>query len=174
MSRKSWLAAAAAIPCAFGAIPAGTANAYGTDHLYEITLSYNCQNIPVCSEPSDPFGVGGLWGWLEPDAGNSVDGQLQLQGHANANRPYLNGPAHSSGFIGWTIVSCTASGSGPGVCALLAPEGVPPDPNDLYFEIGADFEPAIGVLPVLTPATPGEYSLHPAPGIDSEVSVHQV
>ena len=150
---------------------ASQAGAYGTEHLFEITLSYNCQNISICSSPANPFGIGGLWGWVEPDQGGSVDGQLQLQGHANTDRPFLNGPAHTTGFLGYSVISCPSAAPG---CGLLGPEGVPTDPNGMYFEVLAVFSGAVGVLPVLTPATPGQYSLHGAPGVFSQTQVKQV
>lgn len=162
------------VPLLLVMLPSGSAGAYGTDHLFEIGLSYNCQNIPVCSQPSNPFGVGGLWGWVEPGTNDMVDGQLQFQGHANANRPYLNGEGHTTGFSGWAIITCTNSEQTSPDCGLLGPEGVPSDPNGQYFDIGADFGTTIGLLPVVTPATPGSYSLHAGPGIFDEVSVHQV
>jgi hypothetical protein len=140
-----------------------TVSAYGTVHLYEITLSYNCMNAALCAPT--PFGIGGLWGWIEPDSGGMVDGALQFQGHQNAN-PALNGTGHTIGFQGWSVISCPGAPD----CALLDPEQTPPDPSGRYFDILADFN-TIGVLPVLVPATPGKYSVHSAPGVFSEATV---
>ena len=49
-----------------GAAPS-TAQAYGNDALWQIGLSFNCNNQDLCLNP--PFGVGGLWGWIEFDTG---------------------------------------------------------------------------------------------------------
>jgi len=144
-------------------------SAYGTDHLYQVTLSYNCMNSTLCAPT--PFGIGGIWGWIEPDgtkgatAGSDVDGQVQFQGHSNAN-PALNGAGHSTGFEGWQTFDCPSSP----LCALVAAEGVPPDPSGKYFAFFTDFG-GLGTLPVVTPATPGNYSAHPAPGIASTAHI---
>jgi hypothetical protein len=175
MTRLAACAAAGmALTVALVAGSAGPAAAYGGGHLDEITLSYNCQNTSICSSPANPFGIGGLWGWVEPDQGGSVDGQLEFQGHANTSRPYLNGQGHTTGFTGWSVITCTASVQNSPDCGLLAPEGVPADPGGQYFDIGAVFGTTIGLLPVLTPATPGNYSAHVAPGVFDQVQVHQV
>ena len=160
--------AAAAIPVA----------AYGTDHLYQVTLSVNCQNVTICNP--EPFGVGGGWGWIELDSGagslpglQSADGQLAFQGHSNSTalggNTLNNSRLTISSFYGWTQVSCTGSTPAP-VCALLPVENIPSDPNGNYFEIVSPFYGG-SQLPILVPATPGHYAVDTAPGISTEVSI---
>src|SRR5262249_8623299 len=56
------------------AIPIGSANAqpaaaYGADAVYQIGLSFNCDNKVACAlSESNPFGPGGFWGWIELDS----------------------------------------------------------------------------------------------------------
>jgi hypothetical protein len=154
---------------AIAAMPA-PAVAYGTDHLFEVTLSYNCQNMTIC--PSTPFGIGGIWGWLEPDAGGAADGELLFQGHQNAN-PALNGTGKSIAIQGYTTVSCP--GLNP-LCGVVALEQPPTDPNNNYFVFFTTFRTAGGEinLPIATPATPGHYNQHFAPGVDVTATVTQL
>jgi hypothetical protein len=156
---------------AVAAAPAPVA-AYGTEHLYEVTLSYNCQNMTIC--PSTPFGIGGIWGWLEPDAAGQADGELLFQGHQNAN-PALNGTGKSIAVNGYTTINCPTPASGP-LCFLVALEQPPTDPNNNYFVFFTTFQTAGGdmQLPILTPATPGQYNQHFAPGIDVTATVTKV
>jgi hypothetical protein len=165
------VAAALVAVCLAGGSPL-RAFAYGPTHLYELTISYNCQNQTLCA--SSPFGIGGLWGWIEPDAGGSADGHLTFQGHQNAD-PAANGVGHSTAMLGWSIINC-ASASPPFDCLFVALEATPTDPNGLYFDVPTVFSTAGGpaVLPVLVPATPGHYSDHVAPGVFSNANVTQL
>lgn len=145
-----------------------SASAYGPQHLYEVTLSYNCQNVSLCAPT--PFGIGGIWGWIEPASDGTVDGQLEFQGHQNAN-PFLNGTGHSLSFFGYSTISCPSANP---LCGLLFPEGVPVDPNGQYFVFPTTFSTAGGVfgpLPVITPATPGHWKANFAPGVSSNATV---
>jgi hypothetical protein len=150
---------------------AATANAYGTEHLFEITLSYNCQNIPVCD--SMPFGVGGIWGWYEPDAGGGTDGQIQLQGHQNTIHPFFNASLHDTAIGPWSRFNC-APPSPPPSCALVAFEGVPTDSNNTYFLFPTTFPVPGPPFPIVTPATAGHYSVRFGPGIFSNATVTQL
>jgi hypothetical protein len=164
------VAAALMAACVAGGSPL-RAYAYGTEHLYEVTLSYNCQNATICA--SSPFGIGGIWGWLEPDTGGMADGQLTFQGHQNAD-PSLNGVGKSTGVEGWTMVNCPSADP---LCFFVALEQPPTDPNGNYFVFFTDFSIGGGppfTLPVVTPATPGHYSLHVAPGVFSNATVTQL
>jgi hypothetical protein len=173
MSRAARFAAASAL--AIGAVglsgSPGPAAAYGTAHQYEVTLSYNCQNKAIC--PSTPFGIGGIWGWLEPDAEGSgpADGELTFQGHNNAD-PSLNGVGKSISVDGFTTINC---GSNP-LCLFVALEAPPTDPNGNYFVFFVTFRTAGGSfqLPVVTPATPGHYSFQLAPGVNAQATVTEV
>jgi hypothetical protein len=164
------VAAALMAACVAGGSPL-RAFAYGTEHLYEVTLSYNCQNTALCA--SSPFGIGGLWGWLEPDTGGSADGALTFQGHQNAD-PSLNGVGHSTAFLGYTIINCP--GANP-LCGLVGVIPTPIDPNGSYFVFFVQFTskgvPPF-VLPVVTPATPGHYALQGAPGVSSNATVTEL
>jgi len=63
------------------------------------------------------------------------------------------------GIDGYQVVTCPdAQNPGSGLVTL---EGVPTDPNGQYLEFFADFGPAAGVLPVITPATPGHGPPYP-------------
>ena len=43
--------------------PITHARAYGSNAVYQITLSLNCQNKTLCQASlSNPFGIGGGWG----------------------------------------------------------------------------------------------------------------
>ena len=55
---------------------------------------------------TNPFGIGGIWGWIVVDKSGNVDGELEFQGHQNAN-PALNGTGHISlsGFAVPTTVN---------------------------------------------------------------------
>ena len=154
---------------ALAAAPAPAA-AYGTDHLYQVTLSYNCLNSTICA--STPFGIGGIWGWLEPDAGGAADGQLLFQGHQNAD-PTLNGTGKSISIQGYTTVNCP--GLNP-LCGVVALEEPPTDPNNNYFVFFVTFRTAGGdiQLPIATPATPGQYNQHFAPGVFVTATVTKV
>lgn len=167
------LAASAAIMSS-----AAPAWAYGTDHLYQVTISVNCQNVTVCN--TEPFGVGGGWGWIELDRGTgshtlrdfqSADGEMQFQGHSNTVNSANNSLLHISWFYGWTQVSCTGSKIA-SVCKLLPLENIPHDSSGNYFEIVAPFYD--GKLPILVPATPGSYGVNNAPGISTQITVTQM
>ena len=160
---------------------AAPAWAYGTDHLYQVTISANCQNQTICNP--EPFGVGGAWGWIELDSGagavaglQSADGQMAFQGHSNSTalggNPENNSRLTVSWFYGWKKVSCVGSTSAP-VCALLPLETIPPDPNGNYFEIVAPFYGGTE-LPILVPATPGSYGVNNAPGISTQITVTEM
>lgn len=132
------------------AFSAGSALAYGPTHVYEGTFSFNCMNKTLCqASPSNPFGIGGFWGWIELDAGGTGDGEGQFQGHGNAN-PALNGSGHVT-FDDLTWWTFTAP-DGTQLIAILAP---------------AEFGPQ----PLIFPAGSGHYSQQPAPGINNQIQV---
>ncbi len=182
-SVRRWLlagAAGAALSASGLAVAAAPAYAYGTDHLYQVTVSVNCQNLTICNP--EPFGVGGGWGWIELDSGSgslsglqSADGQLAFQGHGNSTalggNPANNSRLTISSFYGWTQVSCGSKAEP--VCKLLPLENIPPDPNGNYFMIVIPFYGG-APLPILVPATPGSYGIHNAPGISTQITVTQM
>jgi hypothetical protein len=71
------LAAAVATVITFGAV-AGTASAdYGPLALYQVTLSFNCNNPTVCGPD-----LGGFWGWAVFNSDGTVDAELTGCGHS--------------------------------------------------------------------------------------------
>lgn len=142
---------------AAGASPAA---AYGNGAAYQVGLSFNCQNPVACvASPTNPFGIGGIWGWIVVDSAGRVDGELQFQGHQNAN-PNLNGTGHIalSGFAVPTHVQLPF---------------VPADPNGNYLTI---FQCVAGTcqLAFEIDATPGHYAQNFGPGINNELQVSQL
>ena len=151
--RRGAVAAAAAV--IGGALVGGTgihAGAYGTSHVYEITFAEQCENRTACvASDQNPFGIGGIWGWIEPDSGGTAEMQVTFQGHNNTD-PSLNGTTHLSSPTSWSIVSLPTPN----------PFFSPPDPHGQYFVFGFGF---------LTPATPGHYQLKMGPGLSADITV---
>ena len=136
------------------------AAAYGNGAAYQVGLSLNCQNPVTCvASPSNPFGIGGIWGWIVVDKAGNVDGELQFQGHQNQN-PALNGTGHISlsGFAVPTTVQLPF---------------IPADPNGKYLLIfncvSGSCQPAFEIE-----ATGGHYAQNFGPGINSELQVSQL
>jgi hypothetical protein len=139
------------------------ASAYGTEHLFQITFSENCVNPTLCvAGPNNPFGIGGIWGWVEPDLGGSADAQVTFQGHRNAD-PMLNGTVHLPSDWRWEIITLTPP---------PPPFISPPDPNNHYFHFTIPAAPF--PFEFLTPATPGKYSENLGPGINANITVTQM
>lgn len=139
------------------ALPAA---AYGNGAAYQVGLSLNCQNPVTCvASPTNPFGIGGIWGWIVVDKAGNVDGELQFQGHDNAN-PALNGTGHIS-LSGFAVPT-----------TFQAPF-IPADPNGQYlliFQCGsAGCQPFFEIE-----ATGAHYAQNFGPGINSELQVSQL
>ncbi|SRR5712691_2887668 len=154
MSR--WRACLAILAVAVGfAVTPTTASAYGSDAIYQITFSFNCDNptVPAC-QPSleNPFGLGGFWGWIEldgsPGATSGTDGNFVGTGCSH-NPP--TGPTGAD-HIAFNDVVWTTFGP---TLALSSPS-----------------HPELGTL--FLPATPGHYSMHPAPGVANEVEIVRI
>jgi hypothetical protein len=154
--------AALALTMALGAAAGATsAKAYGTEHLFQITLSENCVNPTLCIASADnPFGIGGIWGWIEPDQGGTADTAVVAQGHSNAD-PSLNGTSHFPSTWDWTVVSL------PPPPPIISPT----DPNGKYFFFTIPGNP---FFQFLTPATPGHYNLRLGPGFIADITVTQM
>jgi len=134
--------------------------AYGNGAAYQVGLSLNCQNPVACvASPTNPFGIGGIWGWIVVDSSGHVDGELQFQGHQNAD-PRLNGSGHIS-LSGFAMPT-----------HAQAPF-IPADPNGNYlliFQCSANgCSPAFEIE-----ATGGHYSQNFGPGINNELQVSQL
>ena len=131
----------------------------GTEHVYQITLSENCMNPVACiASPSNPFGIGGIWGWIEPDSDGSAEAAIEFQGHQNAN-PFLNGAGHITG----------AGGSWFSFSSPTPPPFTPADPSGHY--IGVNLQTAFGPITLAFPATPGHYGDTFGPGMNSQITV---
>ncbi len=142
------------------AASASPAAAYGNGAAYQVGLSFNCQNPVACvASSTNPFGIGGIWGWIVVDNANKVDGELQFQGHQNAD-PNLNGTGH-------------IALSGVAVPTHFQAPFVPADPNGNYLLIlqcaAGSCHPAFEI-----DATPGHYSQNFGPGINNELQVSQL
>jgi hypothetical protein len=142
------------------AASASPAAAYGNGAAYQVGLSLNCQNPVTCvAGPTNPFGIGGIWGWIVIDQAGQVDGELEFQGHQNAN-PALNGAGH-------------ISLSGFAVPTTQRLPFIPADPNGNYlliFQCGST-----GCQPFFEiEATGGHYAQSFGPGTDSELQIAQL
>ena len=136
------------------------AAAYGNGAAYQVGLSLNCQNQVSCvAGPTNPFGIGGIWGWITVDGAGNVDGELEGQGHQNAN-PALNGAIH-------------ISLSGFAVPTTQHLPFIPADPNGNYlliFQCGPG-----GCQPFFEiEATGGHYAQNFGPGVSTEIQVSQL
>ena len=136
------------------------AAAYGNGAAYQVGLSLNCQNPVTCvASQSNPFGIGGIWGWIVVDSAGAVDGELEFQGHDNAN-PALNGTGH-------------ISLSGFAVPTTFRLPFIPADPTGQYLLIfqcaGGLCNPAFEIE-----ATGGHYAQNFGPGINNELQVSQL
>lgn len=136
------------------------AAAYGNGAAYQVGLSVNCQNQVSCvAGPTNPFGIGGVWGWITVDRTGNVDGELEGEGHQNAN-PALNGATH-------------ISLSGFAVPTTQQLPFIPADPNGNYllvFQCGSG-----GCQPFFEiEATGGHYAQNSGPGISTDIQVAQL
>lgn len=137
-----------------GAVPA---QAYGTDHAYQLTFSLNCDNksSPLCApESQGGFGLGGVWGWIEPDSDGTADATVTFCAHGQGQ----NGAFHENlDEVAWTIESGSHLGG-------LFPVGT--DPNNRYIVF-----PNSDLGFIAFPATPNHYSLRLAPGVTAQATV---
>ncbi len=142
---------------AAGASPAA---AYGNGSAYQVGFSLNCVNLDACvASQNNPFGIGGIWGWIVVDNTGHVDGEAEFQGHQNAD-PNLNGTGH-------------ISFSGVAVPTTFRLPFVPADSTGNYLLIlqcgSAGCFPAFEIE-----ATGGHYAQNFGPGIDTEIQIAQL
>jgi hypothetical protein len=159
--------AALATTFGLGMTSQSAAFAYGTNHLYELTFSANCDNpaVPLCS-PSG-FGLGGTWGWIEIDGtwgatSGYADATITQCSHQTPGLP--NRAFH-------TNLSDTPWVELPGSAFLTSdnppfPVDFPGSLTELYFVI-----PAAGLA---FPVVPGHYSVSAAPGVQVQSQVTQL
>jgi hypothetical protein len=135
-----------------GAVGTSVAQAYGTNHVYQLTYSLNCDNkaSPLCAP--NAFGLGGAWGWIEPDSDATVNGQATFCAHAQgASHVSLDG-------IGWSTVPASQ---------LNGQFTVGTDPGGTYIV----FDPSSAIGFIAFPATPGHYSQSFGAGIQTQATV---
>jgi hypothetical protein len=126
-------------------VPAANAD-YGRLAQYQITFSQNCNNPAYCLGGQD--GLGGSWGWAVLNSDGTGDLQITFCGHL----PGVGGGAghEDVDFNSWSIDQA----------------------NGVFFINSAsdpDFE---GDTPI--PAAPGQYNIHPAPGVNIEITVTKI
>jgi hypothetical protein len=138
-----------------GVFGAPAVQAYGNDHVYQLTFSLNCDNksSPLCAP--DMFGLGGVWGWIEPDSDGTADATVTFCAHGQG----FNGAFHENlDEIPWSIVPESELN---GRFAV----GVDPTGQYIVFDSGSD----IGFIAF--PVTPDHYSIKFGPGITAQSTV---
>ena len=171
MKKSALLVAAAAIVAAVGAVLVlpRPANAYGRDALWQIGMSFNCDNPTACApEP------GGFWGWAEFDRGGQGDAQLTGCSHFTGGGPAAGAQHVSVDVHGWTIAPGSA---GPNTFFVTSEtdritgrSGGPPFTVDIPSEF----------MDTGIPAVPGHYSatdilgMKPPPGMSIQIQVVQL
>lgn len=142
---------------------APSAHAYGRLAVYQIGMSFNCNNTTYCGSS-----LGGFWGWAEFDSDNTADAQLTACQHfqgggaagaqhfsSNVSGWYIGG--NGDFFIQSELVTFTGRSGGPPVTVF---DPTPPYPSDTGIS-----------------ATPGHYSyrtlfgMSAPPGTNFEVQV---
>jgi hypothetical protein len=156
------LAAAAALAAGF----ASSAGAYGggaSHDMWQVGLSFNCNNPSVCGDE-----LGGFWGWAEFDrySDGSITGDAEFAGCGHTT----GGGGPGSAGAGHETVDITAAHIGPG-----GPDD-PPGVSVFYVDHNVVTGTFQGQKQTLVDdpeflgdsgivADPGHYSFHPAPGV---------
>jgi hypothetical protein len=146
----------------------GSAAAYGkaSQPLAQVAFSGNCDNpsFPFCAPPPGGVGTGGIWFWIEVDAGGGGDIRGAECGHTvgGAGGPGGAGAVKVSGDITWTY-SNRVNGVNAG--AESFPGLV--DPGDRYYLITLPG----GENKFLFPTTTGHYAFQPAPGVSLQLTI---
>src|SRR5512133_148463 len=83
-------------------MPAPAAQAYGNTAIYQIGLSYNCNNPSFCGSQ-----LGGFWGWVEFDQGSTGDATLSGCSHMVGGGGG-GAQAFHVDILGWTIAPGSA------------------------------------------------------------------
>ena len=140
------------VAASFAASPTSAA-AYGqADHpLAQIELSANCNNpdFPLCQQ----VGLGGIWLWIEIDAGGSGD-------IAGAGCGHIRGVGGGAGSIRGDITWTKSSGIPAGAFAAWT------DPTNTYYVVPLGPGEAFAF-----PVTVGHYSAMPAPAVAIQLQV---
>ena len=163
MKRLSIAAACLAVTGAFVLSGQTPVKAYGTNHLFQLTYSANCDNpaVPLCAPPPG-FGLGGAWGWIELDGASgatsgTADGTVTLCGHQNVP----TGAVHMN-LSDTPWFEALGASLPPGTF----PVDFPVNLAETYFVV-----PAVGIA---FPVTPGHYSVRLAPGVQVQSTVTQM
>ena len=138
-----------------GALGASVAQAYGPDHVYQLTFSLNCNDrtSPMCAP--DAVGLGGVWGWIEPDSDGTADATVTFCSH----EPGMAGAFHQNlDEVAWSIVPASQLGGR---------FAVGNDPTGNYIV----FDPASGIGFLAFPVTANHYSQSFGPGITAQSTV---
>jgi hypothetical protein len=145
-----------------------SAKAYGNNALWQIGMSFNCDNPSACGPD-----LGGFWGWAEFDRGGEGDAQLtgcsHMRGGPGAGAQHFAVDVH-----GWTIAPGSAGPETFFVTSetdtITGHTGGPPVTIDIpseYMDTGI-------------PAVPGHYStteifgMKPPPGVSIQIQVVQL
>jgi hypothetical protein len=132
---------------------ATSAAAYGRAEqpLAQIELSANCNNpdYPLCQQ----VGLGGIWLWIEIDAGGSGD-------IAGAGCGHIRGVGGGAGPIVGDITWTKSTGVPPGAFAFGT------DPTNTYYVVPLGPGEAFAF-----PVTVGHYSAIPAPAVAIQLQV---
>ena len=155
-----------------GSAPSTTL-AYGNDALWQIGLSFNCNNKDLCLTP--PFGIGGLWGWIEFDTGGEGDATLAGCTHLSSNLGLLTG----ADYLRIEITNWTVGPMGTFIITdgTVTFAGVNTKGKPVTVPLSAAFG---GVLDTGVPAVAGHYSYSslfgftPPPGVNFEIQVVQI
>jgi hypothetical protein len=142
--------------------------AYGPNAIWQIGLSFNCNNPDVCGAE-----LGGFRGWVEFDSGGGGDATLTGCSHMTAAGPvHVAGADHFSIEIeGWTIASGSA---GPQTFFITA--------GTMTFtgRGGRTTVPSTEPIDTGIPAVPGHYStqeilgFNPPPGVAIQIQVVKI
>jgi hypothetical protein len=145
------------------------AGAYGNTALWQIGISGNCDNPAVCGADQ----LGGFWGWVEFDSGNTGDATIAGCGHLQGRQ--LPGSSGAAGeridITGWTIAPGSA---GPATFFITSEV-------DTFYSRGGPVTVTISSENFDTniPAVPGHYSTadvlgFTAPGVAFQIQVVQL
>jgi hypothetical protein len=151
---RALLAAGVLATIALG-VTTGGAAAYGKadQPLAQIEFSGNCNNPSyfLCFPAPQGFGLGGIWLWIEVDAGGTGDVAGAGCGHDRAG---AGGAGPIKGEITWW--------------PSVGPQGVAffVDPNNLYYNVVIP-----DGTPFAFPQTLGHYSFAPAPGVTLQLQI---
>jgi hypothetical protein len=176
-SQRKWLILALTIVLilATSLLPVVTTSAYGNNALWQIGLSFNCNNPSLCLTP--PFGIGGFWGWIEFDSDGTGDATLTGCSHLSTSLGVLTGADHLQVEItAWTIAPGSA---GPATFFIT-------DGTVSFTGVNTRGAPVtvplsvLGVLDTGVPAAAGHYSFSSLmgftapPGVNFQIQVAQL